>query len=216
MNEGCPTDDHPTDAGTRTSQQPTSLHHLVVIGGSAGSLEPLRQVVASLPRDLDCAVVVTVHHPPDAATFLPDILGRKSLLPVSLARNGEVLRAGRIYVSPPGYHNPTVRAGHVWVTAHPRASRRGSSSDSLFSSAAADFGPRCVGVVLSGNNRNGTAGLRDIRASGGYCMVQDPAEAAYPRMPLAALREGPDFVGSAQEIGRRIAEQCGKPPRRQP
>jgi two-component system, chemotaxis family, protein-glutamate methylesterase/glutaminase len=181
---------------------------LVVIAGSAGSLAPLCQLVHELGRELDAAVLIVIHFPPWERTALPVILARETLLPVTLGVQGEPLRAGHVYVAPPGYHHVRVRAGRILLQPQPRHFPRGKSADPLFTSAAAEFGSHALGVVLSGANRNGAAGMAAIKAAGGRTLVQDPAEAAFDTMPRAARECAVDLCASAPLLGRYLAEVC--------
>lgn len=202
--------DDTVNQGNAALSQPRALRleHLIVIAGSAGALLPLQQLVRALGPNLDAAVVVTIHYPPDHPTFLADILSRETRLPVSVAIHGERLQPAHIYVAPPGYHQVVVNDGCFELRPHPREARRGRSADPLLLSAARDFGPRALGVVLSGANANGSAGLKAIRAAGGRALAQDPHEATFSTMPMAALRMGVDVCASAKELGQYLAEHC--------
>jgi len=203
------------DLGTTTSRDQrcvSRLQHVIVIVGSAGALLPLRRLVRELGPNLDAAVIITIHHPPDQPTLLADILSRETSLPVTIALQGELLRPAHVYVTPPGYHHVVVSNGCFELRPQPREGRRGRSADPLLLSAARDFGPRTIGVVLSGANTNGSAGLKAIRAAGGRALVQDPTEAAHATMPMAALQLGVDVCASAQALGRYLAEQCQQEP----
>src|SRR5258708_2305359 len=93
--------------------------HIVVVGGSAGGVEALRRLVATLPHDFPAAIVAVIHFPPDAISMLPDILRRAGKLPAEHARDGEPLEAGRIYVGPPDAH-AIVSHGKVELGCGPR------------------------------------------------------------------------------------------------
>ena len=184
------------------------LQHVILIAGSAGALVPLRRLVRALGPNLDAAVVVTIHHPPDHPTLLVDILSRDTPLPVTIAIHGEFLRPAHVYVAPPGYHQLVVNNGRFELRPHPPGARRGRSADPLLLSAARDFGPQAIGVVLSGANASGSAGLKAIRAAGGRALAQAPSEAAFPTMPMAALQMGVDICASAEALGRYLADHC--------
>ena len=129
-------------------------------------------------------------------------------MPVSLARVGARFEPRHVYVAPPGYHHVLVKEGRVQIQPRPIHARRGVSADPLFSSAAHDLGPSAIGVVLSGANTNGAAGLRAIRAAGGTALAQQPSDAAYPIMPQAALDAGVDYCGTAEELGQYLSSLC--------
>lgn len=204
--EAC--DDRETLRGAMNASEPGAPAHVVVVAGSAGSLKPLREVVGELGTALDAAVVIQLHHPPDRPTFLADILGRETRLPVSVAVKGEPLESGRIYIAPPGHHHVALDGGIVQLIALRRELRRAFGANTLFSSAATEYGPRAIGVVLSGANANGAEGVRDIKAAGGLALVQEPGEAEFRVMPRAALAFGADLCAPAKELGRFLAEHC--------
>lgn len=184
---------------------------LVVVGASAGGIEALTSLVAGLPEGFAAAVLVVVHVPPYAVSSLPAILGRAGPVPATHAQDGEPLQGGRIYVAPPNHHM-LVERGALRLSLGPRVNRTRPAIDPLFLSAAQFYGPRVVGVVLSGTLDDGTVGLMDIKRRGGVAMVQDPQDALYSSMPANALaRVNADHVLSAFELGaaltRLIAER---------
>jgi two-component system, chemotaxis family, protein-glutamate methylesterase/glutaminase len=159
---------------------------IIVIGASAGGLEALRALVAALPADLPASVFVVLHTSAESPGLLAGILDRAGPLPAASPRDGERIRRGRIYVAPPDHHL-VVEPGAVRTTRGPKENRFRPAIDPLFRSAAQTYGPRVVGVVLTGYLDDGTAGLWTIKQLGGTAVVQDPADALVPSMPLSAL-----------------------------
>jgi two-component system, chemotaxis family, protein-glutamate methylesterase/glutaminase len=159
---------------------------IVVVGGSAGGLEVLRTIVAGLPEDLSASVFVVLHCAPDAPGLLAEILDRAGTLPVTHAVDGGRIERGRVYVAPPDRHI-VLEPGVMRLTRGPKENRFRPAVDPLFRSAAQVYGPRAVGVILSGRLDDGTAGLLAIKQLGGTAVVQDPAEALFPSMPSSAL-----------------------------
>ncbi|WP_026332612.1 chemotaxis protein CheB [Deinococcus apachensis] len=160
---------------------------IVVIGGSAGALDPLRGLASNLPRDFPAPVLVVIHVSPDYPSHLPDILGRCGPLPARHARHGERLRPGRIYVAPPDHHL-LVGKDHVRLSRGPKENRSRPSIDVLFRSAAYTHRAGVIGVLLSGMLDDGTSGLWTVKQLGGRAIVQHPEDALYSDMPLSALR----------------------------
>jgi two-component system, chemotaxis family, protein-glutamate methylesterase/glutaminase len=182
--------------------EPVSDHPLVLaVGGSAGSVQPLVEIVRDLPRDLPAAVLVTIHI--GEQTRLPEILSRAGPLRATQARDSEVLEHSRIYVAPPGRHLIT-RCGLALPGPGPRVNRHRPSVDVMFASAAEWVGPRAVAVVLSGVLDDGAVGAALIDQEGGRVLVQDPGEAEFAGMPSAALAAAP---GARAVPVRQLARQ---------
>ena len=159
---------------------------IIVIGTSAGGVEALRQLVSALPSDLQAAIFVVLHTSPDSPGLLADILDRYGSLPAVTAQDRERIRPGRVYVPPPDRHL-LVEPGVVRVTRGPKENRFRPAIDPLFRSAAQTYGPRVIGVILTGYLDDGTAGLWTVKQLGGTAVVQDPKDALVPFMPLNAL-----------------------------
>ncbi|CAA9564644.1 MAG: Protein-glutamate methylesterase [uncultured Thermomicrobiales bacterium] len=171
---------HPEQPGQRGRD-------MIVIGASSGGVEALLFLVERLPRDLPAAIGIVLHTSPDAPGMLARVLGRRSTLPVHAATDGAPIVAGRIYVAPPDHHL-LVEPGRLRFSRGPRENRSRPAVDPLFRSAALVYGPRAIGVILTGSLDDGTAGLAAIKERGGMAIVQDPAEALFPGMPGSARR----------------------------
>ena len=162
-----------------------NTHDIVVIGASAGGVEAITTVLAGLPRDLRAAVLVVLHIS-RGRSVLPEIISRVSRLPATHPNDGDELHYGRIYVAPPDHHL-TVSGSRVHVQHGPSENGVRPAVDPLFRSAARAFGPRVVGVILTGSLDDGTAGLAAVKEAGGVAVVQDPEEAFSPSMPRSAM-----------------------------
>ena len=183
---------------------------IIVVGASAGGVEVLSRLVADLPGDLPAAVFIVLHISPHSGTALPRILDRRTKLVVGHPFNGEPIAPGRVYVAVPDHHL-IVGPGVVRVANGPKENGHRPAVDTLFRTAAASYGRRVVGVVLSGTRDDGTAGLRVIRARGGVGVVQHPAEALFPGMPLSAVAgDHPDWVVPVGEIAPLLSELAHK------
>jgi two-component system, chemotaxis family, protein-glutamate methylesterase/glutaminase len=163
----------------------------VVIGTSAGGVEALLAVLPALPAGLCAPVFVVLHLPRERPSLLVDIFGPKCAVPVREAIDKEPIAIGTVYFAPPDYHlliddGPTIALSDDEPVHHSRP-----SVDVLFESAADAFGPGLLGILLTGGNQDGAAGLAAIRDAGGIVVVQDPEEAYAPTMIEAALARGP-------------------------
>ena len=156
------------------------------MGASAGGLEAYRQILADLPADLPAAVFVVIHMSANGPGLLAQVLGRHSQMPVREAEDGERIREGQVYLAKPDHHLLVTR-DRVRVLRGPKQNRSRPAIDPLFRSAAVAFGPRVIGVVLSGNLDDGTAGLKAIKHRGGLALVQDPSDAEFSGMPQSAV-----------------------------
>jgi two-component system chemotaxis response regulator CheB len=159
---------------------------IIAIGGSAGAVELVARLAGALPAGLPAAVFVCIHFPESAVSVLPRLIGRAGSLPAAHAVDGEPIEAGRIYVARPGCHLLVGRE-RVRLTKGPKENGHRPAVDPLFRSAARAHGPRAVGVVLSGNLDDGSAGLSAIVRAGGTAIVQDPDDALYQGMPRSAV-----------------------------
>jgi two-component system, chemotaxis family, protein-glutamate methylesterase/glutaminase len=201
----------PASARARARQQgPMEPRDVVVIGGSAGSLRPLRELVAALPADMPGPVAVTIHIAEQARSQLPRILSYSGPLPAVHARAGDPLKPGRIYVAPPGYHL-LMPGGTIELSHGPRVNRARPAVDAMFASAARWFGDRVVAVVLSGLLKDGAVGAALVAQAGGLVMVQDPQEAAQPSMPEAALAAAPGAITApGPGLGEMVSAMLGE------
>jgi two-component system chemotaxis response regulator CheB len=161
---------------------------IVTIGASAGGIEALKVIFGKLPRDLPAAIAVVIHRPAYYATVLVRILDRLALLPVVEPADDTPVEHGRIYLAPRDHHM-VFEGGRIRLDRGPHQHRTRPAVDPLFLSAAEAFGPRVVGVLLSGGGADGVRGLIGIKAAGGMSLVQDPEEARSPSMPASAIAE---------------------------
>jgi two-component system chemotaxis response regulator CheB len=160
---------------------------IVVIGASAGGVTALLALVKTLPADFPAAIFVVQHVGPDSPSILPQLLSAAGPLPAKHPENGEIIEAGVIYVALPDHHL-LVEDDRVLVTRGPKENRFRPSIDALFRSAAYMYGPRVIGVVLTGYLDDGTSGLWSVQRMGGLTVVQNPHDALQPAMPENALQ----------------------------
>ena len=181
---------------------------LIVIGCSWGGLAALHAILARLPADLPAATAIVQHRMPDAEETLLGLLARDAALPIRSPDDKEPIVAGVVYLAPPNYHL-LVDRDHLALSTDAPVNYSRPSIDVLFESAARTYGPDVIGVVLTGANADGAAGLAEIRRLGGRAIVQDPATAEVAIMPQAALdRAGADEVLPVEKIAGVLVRLC--------
>lgn len=181
-----------------------ATHDIIVIGASAGGVEAISALVTPLPRDLRAAIFVVLHVA-RGRSVLPEILTRSGRLPAVHPKDGDEIHYGRIYVAPPDHHM-VLEPGRIRVVHGPSENGVRPAVDPLFRSAAREYGPRVVGIVLTGSLDDGTAGLAAIKNAGGIAVVQNPAEAFAPSMPRSAIEYvRADHILPLQEIAVLIS-----------
>jgi two-component system chemotaxis response regulator CheB len=184
---------------------------VVVVGASAGGVAALLELVGGLPAGFGAAVFVAIHTSPDGPGVLPSLLERRGPLPASYPKDGEKVRMGRIYVAPRDRHM-LLDKGVIRVTTGPKENGFRPAVDPLFRSAAAAYGPRVVGLVMSGGLDDGTQGLIRIKSYGGVSVVQDPDDAYFPSMPLSAIaNDHVDTVARLKEIPAVLVQYTSEP-----
>lgn len=182
-----------------------------MVGASAGGVDALQQLVASLPPEFPAAVLVVLHVSSTGTSVLPQILSRSGPLPATFAKNGDELVRGQIYVAPADHHM-LVHDGHLELSQGPRENGHRPAIDPLFRSAARSHHGRTIGVILSGLLDDGASGLRYVKQSGGSAVVQDPGDALFPNMPTAALAlTDADRIAPASQIGDALCSLIEEP-----
>jgi two-component system chemotaxis response regulator CheB len=180
-----------------------SSTELVVAGASAGAIEALRVVFAGLRPDHPPMAIV-VHVPSHTPSLLPSLFGEVSAFE---AEDKRPLERGAVYFAPPDYHLLVEPDGVMSLNADPPVNFSRPAIDVLFDSAAAAYGARVVGVLLTGASSDGAEGLEAIHAAGGFTVVQHPDTAMARAMPQAALRRfTPDRVLDLNGIRDLLAE----------
>jgi two-component system chemotaxis response regulator CheB len=189
---------------------------IIVMGASAGGVETLLKFIGTLPQNLDASVFIVLHLSPFSVSNLPAIMSRAGVLKATHPKDGEEIKPGHIYIAPPDHHLLLEKGHTVAVKKGPKENRFRPSIDALFRSAALIYGPRVIGVILSGLLDDGTSGMWNVRRCGGFTIVQDPADALYPSMPKNVLQYvDVDQMLPASEIGFVLSQLAGqKAPRR--
>jgi two-component system, chemotaxis family, protein-glutamate methylesterase/glutaminase len=187
-----------------------SAYEIVVMGASWGGLKALELVLGDLPEDFPIPIVIAQHRDDDSEeALLPRLLNRHTALRVRDADDRAELAPGTVLLSPPGYHL-LVGGGGIELSVDEPVQYSRPSIDVLFESAADEYGPAAIGVLLTGANADGAHGLAQIARRGGRTIVQDPATAERAEMPKAALAAlTPDAVVPLEDVGRLLCDACG-------
>jgi two-component system chemotaxis response regulator CheB len=165
-------------------------YELVAIGTSWGGLHALSTLLGGLPAAWALPVVVVQHRARDTESLLGELLQARCRLPVREAEDKQPLAGGCVLLAPADYHLLVAR-GHCELSTDPLVRFSRPSIDVTMESVADSYGPRAIGIVLTGANEDGAAGLARIAARGGHAIVQDPATAEVRIMPDAARRAVP-------------------------
>ena len=181
--------------------------HLVVVGSSAGGIEALSTLVSTLPEGLNAPVVIAQHLHPERESRLPEILGRRSSLPVRTVVDHDHLDPGVVYVIPSNRH-VNVTPSEIDLQANTRG-RPKPSVDMLMSSAAGVFGEGLIAVVLTGTGSDGAEGARAVRQAGGTVIIQDPETAEFGGMPGSLAPNTVDIVADLERVGPIVGELLG-------
>jgi len=184
-------------------------YELIVVGASLGGLRALEVLLAGLPVDAGVAIAVAQHRSADSTRgSLESMLQQHTKMPVLEAGDKEAIVPGHVYVAPADYHL-LVEPGSFALSVDARVQFARPSIDVLFESAADAYGERLVGIVLTGANADGAAGLSVVKRRGGVAVVQEPATAEARVMPEAALKlTAADAVLPLEEIGAFVHGLC--------
>jgi two-component system chemotaxis response regulator CheB len=182
---------------TRSINPDGTTRDVIVVGGSAGGIQAVIELLSRLPSDLPAFVGVVIHRGASTSADWSPVIGRKTGLRVVEPHHGDPLVRGVVYLAP-GDRHMTFDAERVALDDGPKEHGTRPAIDPLFASAAAAFGRRVVGVVLSGGGHDGMQGLLDITSAGGLSLVQAPSEADFPSMPAYAIAH--DHVRAVLEV----------------
>jgi two-component system CheB/CheR fusion protein len=169
--------------------QPRLPFVVVGVGASAGGLEAFTEFLVGLPADTGMAFVLIVHLPPERDTLLPELLQRRTSMPVVQVEDGMPVQPNHVYVIRPG-RTLTIHGGALHLTEPLDARGHNRPVDDFFRSLAEEQRQRAVAVILSGMGSNGSAGAQSIKAVGGVCIAQDPDSALFPSMPRHLIDTG--------------------------
>lgn len=173
----------------------------IVIGASAGGVDALSTLLPALTRGLRASLFVVVHLPRERPSLLAEIFAPKCALQVREAEDKLRVEPGTVYFAPPDYHLLIDKGPQLALSIDEHVHFSRPSIDVLFESAADIYSERLMGIILTGANEDGAAGLAAIHRRGGVTIVQEPDSAQVPIMVLSALERTPvDFVLSLKDI----------------
>ena len=182
---------------------------IIVIGGSAGSLDIVLKIVPTLPPSLNVAVVIILHRKLSNDTVLVDLLSTRTPWLVKEADEKEPLLPNVIYVAPADYHL-LIEHDHTFsLDASEKINYSRPSIDVTFESASEVYQDATLGMLLSGANADGTTGLQIIKEANGKVVIQDPHTAGVPYMPQQALNNvEPDLIVNENNLDQLAVFLC--------
>lgn len=182
--------------------QRNSPYKAIVIGSSAGGINALTKVLSVLPADFSLPIIIVQHLHPESGHHLPHILGTKSALKIKQADEKELIKKGWVYLAPPNYHLLIEEDFTFSLSLESPVNYSRPSIDVLFESAVYAYRQHLIGIILTGANHDGSLGLKKIKETGGFTIVQDPKTAEADAMPKSAIASTQiDKILPLQEIG---------------
>lgn len=188
------------------------LKRIIVIGASAGGFKAVSDLLSVTPAGLNTAVLVVIHlSQASQAQIIQHYFEKSTSYKCVIPANDEAVVAGHMYFAPPDYHM-LVKEDKIKLIKGPHENRWRPSVDVLFRSAAAQYNSKVIGIILSGMLDDGTSGMFAIKRCGGLCIVQEPADAEYPDMPMNVLNNMEvDYRVPVKEMGYILDDAFSKP-----
>ena len=188
-------------------------YSVVALGTSWGGLSAMTKLLSELPEAFSIPIVVVQHRGKDSDMLLVRLLQDSTELKVCEIDDKDVLCAGTVHIAPADYH-VLIEPGYLSLTIEEPVRFSRPSIDVMFTSAADTYGSATIGVVLTGANEDGAAGLGRIVRAGGRGLIQDPKTAEIPIMPAAAIKAVPTAeVVALDKISRRLIQLSEEKPR---
>ena len=187
-----------------------SAPNVIAIAASAGGITAISSLLSGLPANLAAGILIVQHLDPRAPTQLAHILGRTTPLPVAVAKEGDKILIGHVYVAPPNHHMLVDKDRRVQLTDTAPVHYVRPAADALFESLPAARFEKVVCVVLSGSGLDGAAGVVSVKKAGGTIIAQDRASSQHFGMPDASIRTGSvDLILPLQDIPASLTELVG-------
>ncbi len=188
-----------------------STYKVIVIGASAGGLKALKKIISGLPKSFCLPILIVQHLSPRSDGFMAHYFNQLSHLQVKEADEKEPIRPSHIYIAPANYHMLVEQNETISFTVDEKVSYARPSIDVLFESAARVYLDRLIGIILTGANEDGAAGIRTIKSFGGLTIAQSPETAEVAVMPMAAIQtECVDLILSLDEISNLLSSLCNQ------
>ena len=182
-------------------------YQAIAIGVSAGGLHALTTLFEQLPADYPIPVMVIQHRSRDPKDLLEEVLQHKCKITIKQADEKEKIKSGFVYIAPPGYHLLVEQDRTFSLSSDEHVSFSKPSIDVLFESASEVFKKKLVGMILTGANNDGAAGISAVKKYGGLTIAQYPPEAQFPFMPQAAIdKGGVDCIWTLKQIQKFLLE----------
>lgn len=178
---------------------------MVIIGSSTGGPNALQQVIPRLPGNLPAAVLVVQHMPPGFTASLANRLNDSSLLEVCEAKDGDLVQDGKVYIAPGGHHMVLRSKTIIGLNQNPPVHSVRPAVDVTMESAVNYYGPKIVGVILTGMGYDGSKGMAALKKAGGKTVAQDEETCVVYGMPRVVVEMGKaDKVLPIQKIANEI------------
>jgi two-component system chemotaxis response regulator CheB len=178
---------------------------ILVIGGSAGSLEVLLQLIPAIKNPILFAIIIVLHRKNSSDSSLADLLAGKTKIPVREIEDKEFILSNHIYLAPGDYHLLFEKNKTFSLDFSEKVNYSRPSIDVAFETAADAYGNDLTCLLLSGANADGSAGMKHAKNKGGQVAVQDPQTASSPQMPLTAMQHtGVDIVLNIEQMSAFI------------
>lgn len=184
---------------------------IVAIGASLGGMNALPIILQDLPKKFSTPIIVVLHRGRDSVDVITSMMQRFTHMKVAEVYDKQPIHDGTVYIAPGDYHI-MVEDGHFALSLDEPVNNSRPSIDVLFESVAEEFSENCIGVILTGANKDGAKGLAQIKQQGGITIVQDPAGAESQLMPKSAIAACKvDYIVQLEEIGKLIGDMIEKP-----
>ena len=191
-----------------------SRYEAVAIGVSTGGLEALKRILPRLPKNFNMPMFIVSHIHKTSDDFMARHLNEISRLWVKQAEDKETIKPAVVYMAPPDYHLLIEWDCTIALSTSERVNYTRPSIDVLFETAADVYGEKLIGIILTGANKDGSNGVRKIKATGGFVVVQDPKTAEIDTMPKAAIAAAePVLILSLEEIAEflcNLKQDCSR------